>query len=237
MSARHGEFEVLCALAVSGDLTEMEYAALREHLRDCLTCQNYLVAMRRLAVPLLLAQPLKTPGRQLRTGLQERFAERAIRSGIPLSRPSEGVGLRALGMVTVILVVLLLVTATLQHTSRSPVVDQGETRSAQVAPPLHKTNSIASLAAPVKVRRSRRDRRSSSVSSAGKPALTTLEASTWSGLPFTFTPYTRNSARAYPLPAALQLTDGVPSLVASARVPNLALDTASEFFSHQAPSG
>ena len=127
MSAGHDEFEVLCALAASGDLTKTEHAALREHLRDCLSCQNYLIEMRRLAIPLLLAQRLKTPGKQLRKGLQVRFAERAIRSGIPLSPRSAGVGLSALGMVTVVLVVLLLVTATLQHTSRSSVVEKGET--------------------------------------------------------------------------------------------------------------
>jgi hypothetical protein len=233
MRACHEEFEILCALAARGDLTETEHTALFEHLRDCLSCQNYLIEMRRLAIPLLLAQQLEYPGRRLQKGIQERFAERAIRSGIPLSRPSEGVGLSALGMVTGVLVVLLLVTATLQHASRSLVVEKGETRSAQVAAPLHKTNSMASLAAPVKVPHRRIDRRSSTVSSAAKTPLRTLEAATWSGHPVTFALYTRNFARAYPLPAALKLTEGVPSWGLSARVPGLPLDTASEFFRHQ----
>ena len=232
MIGGHEEFEVLCALAASGDLTETEHTALREHLRECHSCQNYLIETRRLAISLLLAQPLKTPGKQLRKGLQERFAKRAIRSGVPLSRPSEGLGFSALGLVTVVLVVLLLATATLQHASRSPVVDRGEIGSAQVAAPAHQTNSSASLAAPVKVRRSRRDRRLSSVPSAAKAPLRTLEAAPWSGHPFTFALYARNSARAYPLPAALKLTEGGPSWVLSSRT----LDTASEFFMHQAIS-
>jgi hypothetical protein len=236
MNAGHGEFEVLCALAASGDLTKAEHAALREHLRHCLCCQNYFIEMRRLAIPLLLAQQLKAPGKQLQKGLQERFAERAIRSGIPLSPQSEGVGFSALGMVTVVLVVLLLVAATLQHASRSSVVDKDETGSAQVAPPLYKTNNIASLPAAAKVRRSRRERRSSSASSVAKPPLRPFGPATWSGHPFTLTLYTRNSARAYPLSATLKLTEAVPSLTFSYRAPGLTPDTAADFFRHNAPS-
>jgi hypothetical protein len=232
MSAGHGEFEVLCALAASGDLTKAEHAALREHLRHCLCCQNYFIEMRRLAIPLLLAQQLKAPGKQLQRGLQERFAERAIRSGIPLSPRSEGVGFSALGMVTVVLVVLLLVAATLQHASRSSVVDRGETGSAQVAPPLHKTNNIASLPAAAKVRRSRRERRSSSASSVAKPPSRPFGPATWSGYPFTLTLYTRNSA----LPATLKLTEAVPSWTFSSRAPGLTPDTAADFFRHNALS-
>ena len=228
MSAGHDEFEVLCALAASGDLTKTEHAALREHLRDCLSCQNYLIEIRSLAIPLLLAQQLKTPGKQLRKGLQARFAERAIRSGIPLSPRSAGVGFSALGMVTVALVALLLVTATLQHASRSSIFDKGETGSAQVAPPLHETNGIASLPASARLRRSRRDRRSSSVSSVAKPGLRAFEPATRSGHPFAFTLYTGNSARAYPLPAIPRLTDAVPSWTVSSRGPGLTLDAASD---------
>ena len=89
--------------------------------------------MRGLAVPLLLAQRLKTPGKQSRNGLKDRFAERAIRSGIRLSPRSQGISFNALGMVTVVLVVLLLVTATLQHgPAGSPVVDTGMADSVQV---------------------------------------------------------------------------------------------------------
>jgi hypothetical protein len=236
MSAGHGEFEVLCALAASGDLTKTEHAALREHLRDCLSCQNYFIEMRRLAIPLLLAPQLKTPGKQLRRDLRARFAERAIREGIPLSSRSDGVGFSALGMVTVVLVVLLLVTATLQHASRSSAVGKGETGPAQIAPPLHKANSIAGLPAAAKVQRARRDRRSSSVSSVAKPPLRRFEAATWSGHPFTFALYTRNFARAYPLPATLKLTEAVPSWTFSSRAPRLTLDAVSDVVRNNAPS-
>lgn len=234
MSASHYEFEVLCALAASGDLTETEHSALREHLRDCLSCQNYFVEIRRLAIPLLLAQQLKTPGKQLRKGLQKRFTERAVRSGIPLSSRSEGVCFSALGMVTVVLVVLLLVTATLQRTSRSSVVDKAEIVPAQAAASIRKASRVESPPAAAKVRRSRRVRRPLSVSLIARPE--TFETARRPGHPFTFTLYPRNSARAYLLPATLKLSEAVPSLTFSSRAPGLPLDTPSDFFRHNALS-
>jgi hypothetical protein len=229
MSASHDEFEVLCALAASGDLTETEHTALREHLRDCTSCQNYLVEMRRLAIPLLFAQQLKSPGKQLRKGLQARFAERARREGIPLSAQSQGVGFSALGMVTVVLVVLLLVTGALQHgPSRSSMVETGVSESAQLAP-LHSPNSVMSLPAPAKVRLIRRDHKPAA-SPVAKPELMTFEPVAMSGHPFTFTLYARSFARrTYPLSTTIKLTEVVPSLTFPSRASGLTLDTAGAF--------
>jgi hypothetical protein len=239
MSTSHDEFEVLCALAASGDLTKAEHAALREHLRDCISCQGHLIEMRRLAIPLLLAQQLKTPGRQLRRSLQQRFAERAIREGIPLSPRSAGGGFSALGMVTVVLLVLLLVTATLQHSpARRPVVDTGGAASAQVSAPLHNPNSIASLPVPARVRRGRRDRRlSSAVFPAVKPELPAIELAALSGHQFTFTLAPRNlSMRAHPSSTTIRLPEVVvPSLTFARRAPGLSLDSTSEVFRQNAP--
>ena len=227
MSVSHDDFEVLCALAASGGLTRTEHAALREHLRDCISCQSYLADMHRLAVPLLLAQQLKTPGRQLRKGMQERFAERAIRSGIPLRPRSQGVGVHALGMVTVVLVVLLLVTATLRHSATmKPVDDNGVTEPAQVSAPLHNSNSIASLPMPARIRRVRGDRRlSSAVSPGAKPEVPVIELAALSGHQFTFKLASRN----------LGMPEVVPSLTFAHRAPGLSLDTTSEVFRHNAP--
>jgi hypothetical protein len=236
MSAGHDEFEVLCALAVSGDLTETEHAALREHLRDCIPCQTCLVEMRRLAIPLLFAQKLKSPGKQLRKGLRERFAERAIREGIPLSPRSDGVGFSALGMVTVVLVVLLLVTATLQHSpSRSSIVETGVAESAQLAP-LHSPKSMMSLAVPARGRRIRRDHKTAA-SPVAKAGFRTLEPAALSGHPFTFTLDARSFARrAYPLSTTMKLTEVVPSWAVPSRASRFTLDTASHVFRYNAPS-
>jgi hypothetical protein len=227
MSTSHDDFEVLCALAASGDLTKTEHAALREHLKNCVACQSYLVDMRRLAVPLLLAQQLKTPGRQSRKRMQERFAERALRSGIPLRPRSQGVGFNALAMVTVVLVVLLLVTATLQHSpARRPVVDTGVAESAQVSAPLQNPNSIASIPVPARVRRIRRDRRSSSaVSPVARPQPPAIELAALSGHQFAFTLAWRNPG----------MPEVDPSLIFAHRAPGLSLDRTSEVFRHNAP--
>ena len=226
MSAGHDEFEVLCALAASGDLTTTEHAALREHLRDCLSCQNYLIEVRSLAIPLLLAQQLKTPGRQLRKDLQVRFAERAIRSGIPLSPRSSGVGFSALGMVTVALVALLLVTATLQHSpGRSSIVDTGTAESAQIAP-VRSPSNMTSLPAPARVRRIRRDQKTAAPPIA-KSGPRTFEPVALPGHPFTFTLYARSFARrTYPLSTTLKLPEVVPSLTLPSGASRLTLDTA-----------
>jgi hypothetical protein len=72
MSTSHDDFEVLCALAASGDLTKAEHAALREHLRDCISCQTRFIEMRRLAIPLLFSQQLKACRSALRSEPYER---------------------------------------------------------------------------------------------------------------------------------------------------------------------
>jgi hypothetical protein len=237
MSTSHDDFEVLCALAASGDLTKTEHAALREHLKNCIACQSRLVEMRRLAIPLLFAQQLKTPGKQLRKGMQERFAERAIREGIPLRPRSQGVGFNALGMVTVVLVVLLLVTATLQHSPASrSVVDTAVAESARVSAPLHNPNSVASLPVLARVRRIRRDRRSSSaVFPVAKPELPAIELVALSGHQFTFTVSSRNVGMRVYSSTTIRLPEVVPSLTFAHRAPGLSLDTTSEVFRHNAP--
>jgi hypothetical protein len=183
--------------------------------------------MRRLVIPLLLAQQIKTPGKQLRKDLQARFAERAIRSGIPLSSQSAGVGFSALGMATVVLVVLLLVTATLQHSaSRSSIVDEGAAEPARVSASLHSPNSITILPAPAKVRRIRSGHKSAAFPVA-KPGHTTFEPAALSGHPFSFALYARSFARrTYPLSTTLKLTEVVPSLTFPSRASGLTLDTA-----------
>jgi hypothetical protein len=226
MSTCHDDFQVLCALAASGDLTKTEHAALREHLKNCISCQSRLVEMRGLAAPLLLAQELKTPGKQLRKGMQERFTERAIREGIPLRPRSQGVGVPALGMVTIVLAALL-VTVMLQHSpTMKSVVDTGVADSARVSAPFHNSNSIASSPAPARIRRVRRDRKlSSAVSPIAKPGLLVIEPAALSGHQFIFTLASRN----------LGMPEVVPSLTFAHRAQGLSLDITSEVFRHNAP--
>ena len=226
MSTCHDEFEVLCALAASGDLSEAEHVALREHLGDCLSCRKYFMEMRRLAIPLLLARRPRNPGEHLRKDLQVRFAERAIREGIPLSLRSAGVSFSELGIVTVVLVVLLLVTATLQHAGRSSIVDHGVAAPARISASLGHPNSMMSFPAPPKVRRIRSGHKSGAFPVA-KPRDAILEPVALSGHPFSFALYARSFARrTYPLSTTLKLTEVVPSLTFPSRAAGLTLDTA-----------
>jgi hypothetical protein len=236
MSTNHDDFEVLCAVAASGHLSNAERAELSEHLRNCISCQNRLFEMRQLAIPLLLARPLKTPGKPWRKGMQERFAERAIREGVPLSPRSQGVGFRALGMVTVVLVVLSLVTATLQDDPlRKSDVDPGASDAAQVHNPSASPYSIPVL--PAGIRRFHREHRpSSAVLRMITPGSPTSDLAALPDHSFTFAPYARNSARrSYPLSTTIRLPEVVPSLTSSYRAPGLTLDTTSEVFRHNAP--
>jgi len=111
MTTNHTYFEVMCSLAASGQLTKTEQVELREHSEHCVLCRNRLVEMRQSGFQLFLARAFKTPSKRLPKGMQERFAARAISEGIPLSSRSAGTGFNALGMVTVLLLVLLLVAA------------------------------------------------------------------------------------------------------------------------------
>lgn len=237
MSRSHDEFEVLCALAARGDLSRAEYGDLREHLRECTSCQSCLVEMRRLTIPLLFAQPFKAPGNRSRKDMQERFAERAIREGIPLAARSQGVGFSALGIVTVVLVVLSLVTATLQRgSSRSSIVDNSVGESAQASRPLQNSNSITSRPAPAGVHRIRRVRRPSSpVLPVTKSELPAVEPAALSGHQFTFTLALRSIGMRAPSSTAIRLPEVVPSLTFARRAPGLFLDTTSEVFKHNAP--
>lgn len=139
MTVEHGDFEVGCALAATGLLTRTELAELSEHAAHCVLCHDRLVEFRRAGIQLLLVQGLKNSGERLPKGMQQRFVARAIREGIPLRSPSPGVRFSALGSVTILLVALLLVVATLNNgslpdTSQRPVAHDKQTSTAQEIP-------------------------------------------------------------------------------------------------------
>ena len=141
MTVDHGDFEVVCALAASGLLTRTELAELSEHTAHCVVCHDRLVEFRRAGIQLLLVHELKNSAERLPKGMQQRFLARAIREGIPLRSSSRGVGFSALGSVTVLLVALLLVVATLNKgdtgladTSLGPVAIDKQTSTAQEIP-------------------------------------------------------------------------------------------------------
>jgi hypothetical protein len=231
MTTNHVDFEVLCALAASGDLTKAERARLSDHVQQCVLCHNRLSDMRQLGIQLFLAQALKSPTRRLPRGMQERFSARAISEGIPLSSRSQGVGLNALGLVTALLVVLLMVAATLRDGPFRRSVAETDVADTRHVSQVLKQETISPEGVSKHSRRGRTRRGGQRPSSAVLADLSALQ-----GRQFTFTPYSRSAGmRTYPLSTTVRLPEIVPSFVYQHRAPKLSLDVTSEVFRHIAP--
>jgi hypothetical protein len=246
MNRDHEHFEILCALTTNGDLTGMERDELRDHVENCAACRARLVEMRWVAIHLLLAPACKIPGERLRKGMRERFAARAICEGIPLTQRSQGIGFSALGLVTVLLVVLLLVTGILGNGPNKSVFKTNLTGTARMSALVPNGDAwpdgIANdppgklRTARVLDRHVRRGGHGASSVVAIRPGPAATVPGLWQSRRFTFTTYPRSSElRPHPLSTTLSLPDVVPSFILPHRVPELTLDATSEVFRHNAP--
>jgi hypothetical protein len=245
MTTNHAYFEVMCALAASGQLTKTEQVELREHSEHCVLCRNRLLEMRQSGFQLFLARAFKTPSKRLPKGMQERFAARAISEGIPLTSRSAGSGFHALGMVTVLLLVLLLVAAALQDGPFTrPAVEMDVADTSHVSGFLEKERipSIPNHTVPEEVRASRvLDRQSQFPSSpvsrtTGPRRLSPPDPAARQGRQFTFTLYSRNpTVRDAPFSTTISLPEVVPLLASPDRAPKLTFNVASEIVRRNAP--
>ena len=84
----HSHFEILCALATTGQLSEREQADLTNHLEQCRPCSGRLHDMAQVSSQILLAKESRTKHCPVPKGMQKRFLDRAIREGIPLNDPN-----------------------------------------------------------------------------------------------------------------------------------------------------
>lgn len=240
MTTNHVDFEVLCALAASGNLTSTERAELNEHAEHCVHCQNRLVEMRQLGTRLFLAHELNIPAKRVPKGMQERFSARAIREGIPLSSPSPGVGFSALGLVTALLVVLLLAAATLKdHPAAKSVAEIGVPDTPHLSQVFsQKVRSSEGVANHPRRARTRRvlNRQVSFPEARGSSSAVFPDLSELQGPPFTFTPYSRTAGMR---PYSVSLTIISPEILSSFASPHKApiptLDITSDVFRHNAP--
>jgi hypothetical protein len=84
----HHQFENLCALAITGQITNSEKAVLDEHMRQCDCCRNMIQQLQpefvykqiAPAIAEILAIPANPP-----EGMRERFLQRAAAAGIQLN--------------------------------------------------------------------------------------------------------------------------------------------------------
>ena len=121
MNTNHSHFEVLCALAGSGQLTDTDMAELREHAERCPLCSGRLVEINELSVHIFCLHALKQRVARMPRGMRERFITRANNEGVPLSFRTPSVGLGGFGWAAALVGVLLLVFSA-QHfgPSRNP---------------------------------------------------------------------------------------------------------------------
>lgn len=131
MTVNHTHFEVLCALAASGQVTSMELAELHEHSKYCSSCSNRLIEMTQLSAQLFSAHALNQPGIRIPKDMLERFITRANSEGVPLNSRATSVALNGPTLTAVFLMVLLLVSATLHFGSLTE--STGETGKGDVA--------------------------------------------------------------------------------------------------------
>jgi hypothetical protein len=198
MNTSHRYFEVLCALAASGQLTQAEHAELRDHSCQCGLCRDRLAEMHQLRLHLFLAQARNTGSKKSPTAMRERFAARAVSEGIPLSPRSTGVGLSALGCVAVVLLALFLVAQTLKNVSSTQSVAEtyhGESSPASVVPNkiVSPSQSASQNSSPVKTRMRRAINGTSR-----HERLFPVDLAALQNRKFLFIPYLRDPATGFP---------------------------------------
>jgi hypothetical protein len=84
MNDKHETFERMCALTVSGQLTENDRTQLEEHALACAGCHERLAMMEQASYAYFLLFADQTKKAKLPKGMHERFIESALRSGISL---------------------------------------------------------------------------------------------------------------------------------------------------------
>jgi hypothetical protein len=117
MTVNHSHFEVLCALAASGQLTSSELAELHEHAEVCPSCSDRLVEMTQVSAELFCVRILNQPRIRMPNGMVERFIARANSEGVPLNPRAASVGFSGPAVTAAFLLALLLISAILHFAS------------------------------------------------------------------------------------------------------------------------
>ena len=151
MTANHIHFEVLCALATSGQLTQTELAELREHAGTCGSCGRRIAELTELGAHMLLAHAMSYPVGRPPKGMSDRFIARAISEGVPLSARPLTIHARVLGCVAAIILGVLSIGVAHKN-GFSPDAPQGTSSHSPLA--IHAENNSFAEVAPSKLPRS-----------------------------------------------------------------------------------
>jgi hypothetical protein len=124
MTVNHTHFEVLCALAASGQLTSVELAELHEHSDGCSFCSDRLVEMTQVSAELFCAHAANQTGGRMPKDMLARFVARANNEGIPLNPRAESAGLSGHALAAAFVFALLLMSGTYHFSSSARNTDE-----------------------------------------------------------------------------------------------------------------
>jgi hypothetical protein len=82
----HDHYEELCAVAASGQASEVELADLRSHLESCPSCRSLAYDFTEISAQGLSVLAAERQRRQVPSGMTPRFVARARSAGIEMSR-------------------------------------------------------------------------------------------------------------------------------------------------------
>jgi hypothetical protein len=118
----HKDFEILCTVAATGQITGRDREALTVHCESCSDCRSLLLEMTLLNERLLVNTEPKPGAHEIPSGMQRRFMERATKEGLLLRKMPPALPLQGgwFGAPIATVVILLAVTFTnLRNPSRS----------------------------------------------------------------------------------------------------------------------
>jgi Skp family chaperone for outer membrane proteins len=85
----HDHYEQLCAAAVTGQISEGDWAELQEHIRTCADCRIFVGEVGHVVAPALARYAAEDGAVEPPTGSVERFVARGHSAGIPLQRKNK----------------------------------------------------------------------------------------------------------------------------------------------------
>jgi|GEM_PF-2701121 len=84
----HEDYETLCALAVTEQISGRELEDLKRHCDTCLTCRDRFLEFIQVHEELLLSTEPQLENLRIPSGMHERFMARAASEGLPLTKIS-----------------------------------------------------------------------------------------------------------------------------------------------------
>ena len=148
--SEHKQFEIMCALAVVGQINDGDLRELTLHIESCVDCQGRITDFAQIsaqALP-LSGEKYRNSNRRLPQEMTARFLERARAEGIPLRKSRrtllDRLTICSLGWKGNLAAVLLIITIVASEISRSihSGVRSPSSVSAEVALPTGKSSQV-----------------------------------------------------------------------------------------------